>query len=128
MHLRKALVKCPEYILIVLLILGGYTPPFQINPVFAIVILVLIFQIVFRMRFTGIVLASIYFLGTLYFLGALISEFNEFPEFNSSAQELLFVGLLLWLLNLVNSGIMLYHYTHSSSKNMNTSAFISPSA
>ncbi len=50
-------------------------------------------------------------------LGALISEFNEFPEFNNSAKQLLFVGLSLWSLNILSSGVMIYKYSKTESVN-----------
>ncbi|MEM9051202.1 MAG: hypothetical protein AAGC47_04030 [Bacteroidota bacterium] len=114
MNIRNVILKSPEYILLILLFLAAYTPPFYFNPVFGVFMLLVLVQIIFRNKLFGIILSSIYFLGNLYFLAALISEFNEFEEFTSGAQNLLFWGLSIWFLNLFCSSIMIYNYTRSS--------------
>ena len=48
---------------------------------------------------------------------ALISEFSEFPTFNSEAKTLLFVGLTYFISTMVISGIMIYKYTIMETKN-----------
>ena len=114
---KQILIKFPEYYLIVLVILGGYTPPFVFNPIFIGLAAILILQIVFKNKISGLLIASIFLLTNLYMLGALISEFNEFHEFNNSAKQLLFVGLSLWSLNMLSSGVMIYKYSKTESVN-----------
>lgn len=114
--MKKIVFKLPEYYLIVFVILAGYMPPFYINPICVGIVGVLIFQIIFKNRILGILLGIIFFLVNLYFLGALLSEFNEFKEFNNSAKELLFVGLTIWIVNIILSLTMIYKYVTNNFK------------
>ena len=114
---KRILMKFPEYYLVVLTILAGYTPAFDFSPISIGLAAILIFQIVFKNKISGLLIASIFLLINLYMLGALISEFNEFPEFNNSAKQLLFVGLSLWSLNILSSGVMIYKYSKTESVN-----------
>ncbi len=114
--MTKIVFKLPEYYLIVFVILAGYMPPFYINPICVGIVGVLIFQIIFKNRILGILLGIIFFLVNLYFLGALLSEFNEFKEFNNSAKELLFVGLTIWIVNIILSLTMIYKYVTNNFK------------
>jgi hypothetical protein len=107
---KKLLNVYPEYYLIMLILLTGYTPPFSINTFAVIIAVVVILQIIFRSPVTGIIIAFIFILINLYMLVALISEFREMPAFNFSAQQLLFAGLSLILFNLFTSGIMIRKY------------------
>ncbi len=115
--MKTILFKLPEYYLIIIAFLTGYTPPFYINPIFAVIIFLLILQIIFKHRISGLIIGALFFFVNLYFLGALLSEFYEFTEFNSSAKKLLFVGLSIWVSNLVFSGGMFYKYAVDDSKN-----------
>ena len=108
--MKKIFFKSPEYYLIILAILAGYSPPYYVNPIFIGIIVILILQIIFKNRIAGIILGVLFFLVNLYFLGALLSEFSEFTEFNNSAKQLLFVGLSIWIVNLVFSLTMVYKY------------------
>ncbi len=107
---KQFLFKFPEYYLLVLVILSGYTPPFSFNPVSIVLAAILILQIIFRNKISGLIIAGIFLLINLYMFAALISEFNEFPEFNMDAKQLLFVGLSLWSLNMLASIVMIYKY------------------
>lgn len=112
----KILFKLPEYYLIVLVILAGYSPPLYINPIFIGIAGILIIQIIFKNRISGILLGILFFLVNLYFIGALLSEFNEFIEFNNSAKELLFVGLTIWIVNITLSLTMISKYLTNNFK------------
>lgn len=114
--MKSIVLKSPEYLLIVLVFLAGYTPPFHMNPFCIGVIVILMLQLIFKNRIFGLLLGTLYFLVTLYFLGALLSEFNEFTEVNNSAKQLLLVGIPLWVLNVVLSSIMIYRYATDTSK------------
>ena len=109
--MKALFLKSPEYYLMVLAILAGYTPPFSINPIFIGIVGVLILQVIFKNRISGLIIATLFFLTNLYYLLALFSEFYEFPEFNNSAKQLLFVGLSLWIVNFTVSVTMIYKYT-----------------
>jgi len=114
--MKKIFFKSPEYYLIILTILAGYSPPLYVNPIFIGIVVVLILQIIFKNRISGIILGTLFFLVNLYFLGALLSEFNEFTDFNNSAKQLLFVGLTIWIVNLVFSLTMIYKYVDNNFK------------
>jgi len=109
--MKKLIYKLPEYYLLILVVLAGYSPPFYINPIFIGIAFVLVLQIIFKNKISGIIIAMLFFLANLYFLGALLSEFNEFEVFNSKAQLLLFVGLFIWLANLLFSLTMVLKHT-----------------
>jgi uncharacterized membrane protein len=109
--MKASLFKVPEYYLLILLLLAGYTSPFSFNPIFGIGAVILLLQIVFRNRIAGLVIGSLFFLGNLYFLGALLSEFAEFSSMTGSAASLLLMGLLIWTTNLLASVGMLYNYS-----------------
>lgn len=108
--IKQNLIKFPEYYLIVLAVLCGYTPPFTLNILSLVFIAILISQIVFKNKILGLIISSIFLLINLFMLGALISELNEFTEFNIKAKQLLFGGLSLWCLNMLSSSIMIYKY------------------
>lgn len=114
---KQILFKFPEYYLVVLAILAGYTPPFSFNPIFIGIAVIPILQLIFKNKISGIVLGSIFLLINLYMLGALFSEFLEFTELNSSAIQLLFVGISLWGLNMLVSIVMIYKYSKTEIEN-----------
>lgn len=108
--LKSTLPDVPEYYLIVLVLLSGYTPPAYIHPPFIVIALLLLAQIVFRNRYTGIAIAVLFSLANLFMLLALLSEFREFPTFDDGAKQLLFVGLPLLGLNFLMGGLMIHKY------------------
>jgi len=109
--MKSIINNLPEYYLIILAILAGYSPPFYINPIFVVILAILIFQIVSNNKTLGLLIGVLFFIGNLYFLFALRSEFLEFDEFNSDAQQLIFVGMLIWIINLIVSSFMIYKYS-----------------
>jgi len=112
--MKKVFFKLPEYYLIILAFLAGYLPPFYIHPFFIGIAIILILQIIFKSRISGLILGIIFFLINLYFLGALLSEFIEFNEFNNRAKQLLFAGITIWIVNFTLSLTMIYKYTTNS--------------
>ena len=108
---KQILLQLPEYYLIVLALLAGYTPPFSINPFAIGIVIILAFQIIFKNKIAGHLIASLFLIGNLVMLLALTSELNEFPKFNAHAKELLFGGLMLLGFNIIMSGLMLLKYT-----------------
>jgi len=103
-------MKLPEYYLLILVILSGYTPPFSFHPIIIGFVAILILQIIFRNKISGLIIASLFLLINLYMLLALFSEKNEFPIFNGDAKQLLIGGLLLLVFNLFVIGLMIYKY------------------
>jgi len=112
----RYLIRIPEYYLIVLLFSAAYTPPFSINP-FAIPLLaVLFFQLIYRNKIAGQILAGLLSVCSVYFLLALISEFSEFAVFNITAQKFLFFGLAIFLVNLMMAVAMFFRYSRTFPK------------
>lgn len=109
--MKSIFFKLPEYVLFILTLLAGFSPPFYINPIFLGIAAFVLLQIIFKNRIFGIVLGALFFFGNLFFLGALISEFSEFAEFGSGAMQLLLVGLPIWVVNMALSLAMLYKYS-----------------
>lgn len=103
-------LQFPEYYLLVLTILGGYTPPFSFHPIFIGILGLLVVQLIFKNKIVGTILGSLFLLINLYMLGALISELREFTAFNTAAKNLAFVGFTLWGLNMLAALTMIYKY------------------
>lgn len=108
MKMKALLLKLPEYYFIILVVLSGYSQPFEFNPILIGIAVIVILQIIFKNRILGFMLGALFFLINLYFLGALFSEFNEFLILSNKAMLLLFVGLSIWILNAVFSLVMIY--------------------
>lgn len=107
---KQLLIQFPEYYLIVLVILATYKPPFFINPIVIVFVAILVLQIVYKNKISGLIIAGLFIAVNLFMLLALISEFSEFPIVNVEALQLLFVGLSLIILNLGSSAIMIFKY------------------
>ena len=112
-NLKTFLLVFPEYYLIILVFLSGYTPPLIVNPISIVVILLIALQIFLRNGITGVILATVFLMVNIYMLLALLSEFSEFPIINSEALKLLGFGLFLFAMNLSASGLMVFKYTSS---------------
>ncbi|MEN8817811.1 MAG: hypothetical protein ABF274_13200 [Nonlabens sp.] len=109
--IKNILFKLPEYYFIIIVFAAGYTPPFSISLLYIVLIAALGLQIYFANKVSGLLIGGLIFFFNIFFLVAVVSEFNDFIEFNSEAQQLLFVGLLIWLLNMVASVTMIYRYS-----------------
>lgn len=108
--LKQILIKMPELYLIVLILLSSFSDKLHLNPIAIGLIVILILQIVFKNKASGIVIASLFIIMNLYMLAAVTSEFNEFPVINAEAQKLRAVGFLLFVFNSTMAGMMLYKY------------------
>jgi len=115
--LRHAILILPEYLLIVAVLFYWSSAGLIINPIAIGLIIALVLQIIFKNQVVGILIPCLLILTCLYMLMALISEFSEFPTFNSEAKTLLFVGLTYFISTMVISGIMIYKYTIMETKN-----------
>jgi len=109
--MRVFYYKLPEYYLALIILLAAYTPPFSFHPFFLGMALVVILQIIFQKRISGMTIGAVFFLVNLFFLGALISEFFEFTEFDQYALQLILVGVPLWLLNAFAATGIMYKYS-----------------
>ena len=114
---KKIILKLPEYYILILTISAGYTPPFFFNTISLGLAAIMIFQIVYKNKISGLMISTLFLMTNVFMLFALISEFKEFQIFNNEAKQLLFGGLLIWLTNLFFGGIMFYKHTIVSAEN-----------
>jgi energy-coupling factor transporter transmembrane protein EcfT len=110
---KLILSKVPEYYLIFLAFASGYKPPLHLAPFAMGLIVIFSMQLIFKNKITGIVIASLFGVGNLYFLLAMLSEFSEFQKFSDGARQLLFVGLPLFVTNLIMAVVMVCKYAPS---------------
>ena len=108
---KRIILKLPEYYMLILAISAGYKPPFSFTTISLGLAAVMVFQIVYRNKISGLMISILFLLINLFMLFALISEFKEFQIFNNEAKQLLFGGFLIWLTNLIFGGIMFYKNT-----------------
>lgn len=114
MAMERFSQNLPEYYLIAAVLLAGYTPPFNFSwPVLLIAALVGA-QIIVQNRFTGLLMAIAFVVGSLFFGMAWISELSEFDTLGEEGTQLLVVGGLLFTLNLALSLAMLLKYLRYS--------------
>jgi hypothetical protein len=109
--MRVFFYKLPEYYLALIILMAAYTPPFSFHPFFLGLAFLVILQIIFQKRISGMTMGVLFFLANLFFLGALISEFLEFTEFDSYALQLILVGVPLWILNAFAAAGIMYKYS-----------------
>ncbi len=108
--LKKFILQLPEYYFIIMIFFAGYTPPFSISWIYILLIAILVAQLIFKNKTSGLLLGGVAFFINLLFIAALFSELKEFKEFNVQAQKLLFVGLGIWIFNMIASITMIYRY------------------
>lgn len=108
--LKKITLEIPEYYLLSLVFIFAFSA--GANSVFIALGLtaVILLQLIFKSRISGIIIASVFILINLFMLAAVTSEFNEFANINAEAQQLRAVGFLLFVLNCSIAGIMLFKY------------------
>jgi hypothetical protein len=116
-RLKEISLNLPEYLLVAAVIFYWASSGMIINPIAIGLITVLMLQIIFKNRIVGVLIPGLLIMTGLYMLMALMSEFNEFPTFNSDAKKLLFVGLSYFVSTIAISGIMLYKYIAIEPKN-----------
>ena len=82
--IKQAFINFPELYLVALAILVGYTPPFTFNPFLIGIAAIVILQIIFRNKISGIILGIAFMLANIYMLLALMSESSKYVQFNDS--------------------------------------------
>jgi hypothetical protein len=97
--MKTFLKPLPEYYLLALALLAGYTPPFHFSPLAIGLAIIIVGQIIFRKAVTGLLIAALFLLINAGMLLALWSEFREFTALDAAALQLLLVGIPLFLLN-----------------------------
>jgi len=108
--LKLALANLPDVYLILLTFAAGYKPYFSINPIALGLVAILILQLVIKNKIMGFIIASLFFLINIYMPFALIHELTEFPTFNSGAKKMIWTGLLIFGVNMLMFGLMVFNY------------------
>jgi len=107
---KKILYTFPEYYLVVLVILSGYTPPFFINPISLGLALLIVLLLIIKSRVVGLIIAGLFAAVNLFMVLPLVSEFKEFSAFNSDSIQLLIGGIGLIIFNVFVVEAMVYRY------------------
>ncbi|WP_289056055.1 hypothetical protein [Carboxylicivirga marina] len=115
-NLKRIALVLPEYLLIAAVIFYWLSAGLMFNPIAIGLIIGLTLQIIFKNRIVGIIIPSLLILTSFYMLFAVMSEFKEFPTFNSEAKKLLFVGLSYFISTMIVSAIMIFKYTTLETK------------
>lgn len=120
MNLKKLLLYLPEFLFLDATIIYWFAEGLVFNPLAIILFVIMLQQLLFRARVSGLIISSAGLLIGLYLLLALFSELSEFATFNSQAQELLAGGLALCLSLITLSTFMFKKYLSSdfSSENL----------
>lgn len=108
--LKKVALEIPEYYLLSLVLIFAFSG--GVNSVFIALGLaaVILLQLIFKSRVSGIIIAIVFILVNLYMLAAVTSEFKEFAVINPEAQQLRAVGFFLFVFNSSIAGMMLFKY------------------
>ena len=100
----------PEFLLLLAVLFYWLPTSNPLNWVAITLVVVLILQIIYNNKVSGIIISSLLILICCYMFLALFSELREFPTFDADAKELLFVGLLYFTTTLIVSGVMFFKY------------------
>lgn len=114
--MKSLLFSYTEYLLLITVFVAGYSLTFYINPICTGVMLILLFQILFKSRVLGLTIGISFLIISLLFLLALFSEVSEFTQINKEVLQLLFVGIIICTSTTTVSAIMISKY---SKKNIN---------
>jgi len=110
--IQTILPKIPEYYLIALVLLAGFTPPFSINPISVGCAITLVLQIIYKNKKTGLILAGLFVIINLGAVMALIAELGEFSIYSAQSRNLALGGFALIVINFAMAGIMFYRYAY----------------
>ncbi len=108
--LKKLFLILPEYVLVASALYYWYATLNMYNPIAIGLITILVLQIIFKNKISGIILSCIIMILSLFMVFAVLSEFYEFPTFSDKSKQFLIIGLLYFLSTLFVSLIMLFKY------------------
>lgn len=120
--MKKYLLLLPEFVILGLStywFFDNYLASSHINYYAVAVAFVVIFQMIFKLKFLGIAIATMISAFSLYMVLAVFSEFSEFETVNSEALQFLLFGLLLCFFGVVSSGLLFYKNTATQSLALN---------
>ncbi|WP_157514543.1 hypothetical protein [Mangrovimonas sp. TPBH4] len=109
-QLKFLLQEFPEYYLTILVLLAGFTPPISIHPFSSLLAILLILQIVFKNKLSGLLITTVFVIMSMFMFLSLLSELSEFTIPSTNAAKLLLVGLPLSVLNILAVVIMVKKY------------------
>lgn len=115
---KRIVYLLPEIYLLIAVVYYWILTANLLNPFAIILIGLLIFQIKTRAKLTGVSIAIILLLLNFFMLFALMSELNEFPEFNSKARTLAIVGFSFFGFNILVGSAMLVLYLSDKITNL----------
>ncbi len=108
--LHPFLLQFPEYYLALLFLLSGYSPPFDFHPIGMGLSCLMMLQALRGSRLSGLMVAALFLGVNVLLLAPLIAEASELSATEGALWQLLLGGLLLWSINLLAGGLMLYKY------------------
>lgn len=112
--LKKIVKNLPELYLIVAVLFYWQSTANLFNPIAIVLLVVLIFQLVFKKQYLGITIATIFIIANLYLILALVSELREFKEITYDFLLLITVGILFIVLNLIAGTALFKKNVHTS--------------
>jgi len=98
---KKIIKSLPELYLIAAVLFYWFSAANIFNPIAIGLLVVLIFQLVFKKQYLGITIATLFIVINLYLILALVSELREFTEVTNDFLLLIVVGTLFIVLNLI---------------------------
>ena len=107
---KNILYRLPEIYLLIAVLYYWILTANLLNPFAIILVGLLAFQLKTRIKITGITIAIVLLLLNFFMLFALMSELNEFPEFNSNAKTMALVGFSFFGINIFIGTAMLVLY------------------
>jgi len=120
--LKKYKTYFPELYLIASVLFYWFFTGTALNFVAIGLLVILGAQLLFQIKISGIIIASIFLMLNLFMTLALLSELSEFTEFTNSFYELLIVGSVYLGMNLVVSTLMMIKYIKKSGIKTHTPA------
>ena len=105
MKTKQTLGLLPEIILLTLIIIY-WTQTSFLNPIAISLFSVISLKILLKNTIIDFISVGIFLFTSVYILLAVLSEYHEFTVKNNSAQNLLFYGLLLFIVIISSSIIM----------------------
>lgn len=112
---KEILFKSPEYLLIAVAVFYWGSAGAIVNPVAIGLVLILIFQLIFKNRILGLIIPGLLIIISLYVTMALLSELSDFASFNAQAGKLLSVGALFIAVVVSGCALMIHKYLNKIS-------------
>jgi hypothetical protein len=112
-NLNPILKLAPEIYLILASIFYWVSTANILNPIAIALLFILVFQVIFKLNFTGVILAITFLILNVYMCFALTSELHEFTSPTENYWKMLIVGTLFFGVNLTMSILMFGKYVRN---------------